>query len=143
MNRLAPNPSPSRCEANPEPLIRSQAQLGLSKDELTKAIKTCPQLLGPSDLITTRINKLVELLDLNHVDPAAKVATLRKVAVRFPQVLLLDPEKNLAPSFEQLRRIIGLSHERTVRMIARHPQVRGAWHVEIHACVSCDKSQRI
>ena len=101
-----------------------QAQLGLSKDELTKAIKTCPQLLGPSDLITTRINKLVELLDLNHVDPAAKVATLRKVAVRFPQVLLLDPEKNLAPSFEQLRRIIGLSHERTVRMIARHPQVR-------------------
>ena len=62
------------------------------------------------------------------------MATLRKVAVRFPQVLLLDPEKNLAPSFEQLRRIIGLSHERTVRMIARHPQVRRMACRETRVC---------
>ena len=97
------------------------ATLGLSTDEIAKLIKTCPQVLGPSDVILDRIDKLGDLLGLEG--PAERKSELRKALLRFPNLLTLSFDANVAPTFHALQQTLDLSQREMGKVVVKHPQV--------------------
>lgn len=97
------------------------AELGLTADELAKVIKACPKLLGPSDVVLHRIRRLGELCELHT--PEDRRTELRKALLRFPNVLALSHEQNIAPTFRALRSVLGVNASELGKIVVKHPQV--------------------
>ena len=96
------------------------SMLGLSKEELEKVIKACPHVLGPSDVVIERINQLGDLLGLEAAD---RKVELRKALLRFPNLLRLNYEANIVPTFDALQRHTGLPQRDLAKLIVKHPQI--------------------